>query len=922
MKKVSVIMPIYNVDKYLDRSIDSLLRQTLEDIEIILIDDGSTDHSKEIIKKYQQLYPDKINARFIKNSGAAHARNIGLELAQGEYIGFVDSDDYVDRTMFEKLYQLAKSDQADITTCGYYRIDYKDIQRRDIAAHKCFGKNVFQAPDLLINNVPYIWNKLFKRSLIESTGIKFEENLHIFEDLVFTFKLFLKANRISRVNEALYSYIFSRSDSLTFTFSSKRFDLFAAFDSLIRYYKENNCFYHFDEELLFILMNHIYVVCGSEVSLSNLPLKYKFINQGFEYMEKNFPYWKDYVVYYRKYKKNKFLYSKKMYWRLYSLLPRNLRILKKHFNAFVHNLNFNRAGSYYYRAYKNTNLKEKRILVNSQHGVTLNGNMFYILKELCSNEDYYNYEIGITYKNDRALSHFKKLIEEYGFVNRKLVYLKNNSKEYAGFLATSKYLFNDTSFPVYFIKKEGQVYLNTWHGTPLKTLGRSTANDYYDIANLQKNFVAADYLLYPSPYMTRWMLRDYMLRGIAENKILQCGYPRNEIFFDQERGALLREQYGFKNKQVIAYMPTWRGNLRSVDAGQKDELQYMLDEIDCKLNDDQVMVVNLHPYVSNSINYNVYRHIYKFPDHLETYDFLNCSDILVTDYSSVFFDYAVSKKKIILFAYDEEEYFHDRGVYMNFAELPFVKVNTVDDLIAEINTNENNVDYSAFIDTYCHYDKNDVSKQICEQVIQNKKTSLHIDQLQISQKKLLVFANDFRDVHIVDQLKDLFANVNMNNGLIYLTYVTKEIRDRLFLKELPRKINYMGVLNAFSCNPPIDCILLSLIENHPIIYRIFKHRIHKAILREWERAYHNINFDTCVVFGYESVKNILMAVLSKGKKVLYITDANDFNDRVPKSVYEKFDYVIYKNETVKRQCLYQGNNVLVKELLSFDEFFK
>ena len=162
----------------------------------------------------------------------------------------------------------------------------------------------------------------------------------------------------------------------------------------------------------------------------------------------------------------------------------------------------------------------------------------------------------------------------------------------------------------------------------------------------------------------------------------------------------------------------------------------------------------------------------------------------------------------------------------------------------------------------------------------------------------------------------------MNNGLIYLTYVTKEIRDRLFLKELPRDINYMGILNAFSCNPPIDCILLSLIENHPIIYRIFKHRIHKAILREWKRAYHNINFDTCVVFGYESVKNILMAVLSKGKKVLYITDANDFNNRVPKSVYEKFDYVIYRNKTVKRQCLYQGNNVLVKELLSFDEFFK
>ena len=192
-------MPIYNVEEYLDRSIGSLLNQTLKDIEIILIDDGSTDKSLEIVKHYAESNSDRIKYMSVKNGGAAKARNLGLSIAEGEYIGFVDSDDFVDATMFEKMYSLAKSDDAEIVTCGYNRIDYNDIQKRDIKSRSCFGKNVFQAPELISNNVPYIWNKIFKHSLITETGIHFEENLRIFEDLVFTYKLFLNANRISRV---------------------------------------------------------------------------------------------------------------------------------------------------------------------------------------------------------------------------------------------------------------------------------------------------------------------------------------------------------------------------------------------------------------------------------------------------------------------------------------------------------------------------------------------------------------------------------------------------------------------------------------------------------------------------------------------------------------------------------------------------
>lgn len=917
-------MPIYNVEDYLDRSITSLLNQTLEDIELILIDDGSSDRSLEIIKSYADRYKDKINYVSVENGGAAKARNIGLSMAQGEYIGFVDSDDFVDATMYEKMYALAVEEDAEIVTCGYNRIDYNDIQQRDIKKRSCFGKSVFQAPELISNNVPYIWNKMFKRSLIERTGLRFEENLRIFEDLVFTYKMFLNANRISRVCEPLYNYIFSRSDSLTYTFSEKRFDLFPAFDSLIGYYKEKGYLYHFEEELLFELMNHVYVVCGNEVQYRKMGLKYRFIKEAFAYMDRQFPFWKGYTMYYRKYRKNRFLFSKKMYWRLYSLIPRPVRVMKKNFVGFRRQLSwFNRSGRYFYQAYRHARVKEKRILINSQHGTNLSGNMFYILKEVCTNEAYADYEIGVTYSNEKKKEQFMAMMKEYSLSHDHLCYLQNNSKPYAHFLATAGYLFNDTSFPVYFIKRKGQTYLNTWHGTPLKTLGRSTANDFYDIANLQKNFLMADYLLYPSEYMKEYMLKDYMLPPLAKNKVLMCGYPRNEIFFDKEREAMLKEMFHLEHKQVIAYMPTWRGNVRGVEAGQSKDIAAYLDELDQQLRSDQIMYVNLHPYMAKSVNYNVYRHIYEFPSEIETYDFLNCCDVLITDYSSVFFDYAVTKKKIVLFAYDEEAYFKNRGVYMPFSELPFPKVRTVEELLAELDKEHDHSDKEkAFLKRYCAYEDALLSRKLCDLVIQKKESFFPVIEMQDEQSKaILLFAGDFQEPRTVQRLEELCdASRNMTLPL-YFTYETKSIGNTRFLKELSRKYNFMGRLNAFSTNPLIDCIFITLAQEHRLFQKVFKKRRKRIMQREWDRAYPNTSFRYVVLFGKNSAREIMLAACAKNEKYIYIENAEEWNKKISDAIYEQFDRIIFASKDVQNACGYKGKNVGIRRLASFNDLF-
>ena len=167
MKKVSIIVPVYNVEKYLRKCLNSLVNQTLTDIEVILVNDGSKDKSQEIINEFKEKYPEKIKAFETVNGGAAKARNYALEHVTGEYIGFVDSDDYVEEDMYEKLYNKAIEENAEIVCCNYYRVQEevnkfsaKKFGNQRINKDNIFNKSIYEEK-LLFDEVPYLWNKIF-----------------------------------------------------------------------------------------------------------------------------------------------------------------------------------------------------------------------------------------------------------------------------------------------------------------------------------------------------------------------------------------------------------------------------------------------------------------------------------------------------------------------------------------------------------------------------------------------------------------------------------------------------------------------------------------------------------------------------------------------------------------------------------------
>ena len=238
---LSVIIPVYNVENYLNECLDSVTSQTLEDMEIICIDDGSTDNSPDILKEYSKK-DKRIKIIIKENGGQATARNLGIKEAQGEYIAFVDSDDFIEPTMFEKLYTKAKDNNLDIAMCKIATYDNQTEEIKDnvwyymLGVFRDFDKDIFNHKDTReftchIAVTPY--NKIYKTTLLKENNILFPEGL-IFEDEKFFYDTYLRAKRVSIVDEFLYYYRINRKGSTVDTIKDNDFSDIVPISKLIR----------------------------------------------------------------------------------------------------------------------------------------------------------------------------------------------------------------------------------------------------------------------------------------------------------------------------------------------------------------------------------------------------------------------------------------------------------------------------------------------------------------------------------------------------------------------------------------------------------------------------------------------------------------------------------------------------------------
>lgn len=264
---ISVIVPVYNVEKYLPQCIDSLLNQTTKNLEIILVDDGSLDDSGKICDEFSEK-DNRIIVIHKENGGLSSARNAGLEIAKGNYIGFVDSDDWLNESMYEILLKIIKDSDSDISCCKFFKTadSEEKIPATDNEIIQSFnnveGLNNFYT-DLYTQTV-VAWNKLYKRELFNNVIYPVGK---IHEDEGTTYKLFYKANKITYTNKPLYYYRITPNSITTSKFSKKRLDIIDIYDEKIRFMKDINNTTLYSKTLkwyLFSLIN-CYFECSKNI---------------------------------------------------------------------------------------------------------------------------------------------------------------------------------------------------------------------------------------------------------------------------------------------------------------------------------------------------------------------------------------------------------------------------------------------------------------------------------------------------------------------------------------------------------------------------------------------------------------------------------------------------------------------------------
>lgn len=570
--------------------------------------------------------------------------------------------------------------------------------------------------------------------------------------------------------------------------------------------------------------------------------------------------------------------------------------------------------SWYVYCLEKKTVVSDRILLESRKGESVAGNILRIMKEISEtyHSEYHMY-LAVSQKTKESAG---RLLKQYGIQDVELVDFYGT--RYFEILATARYLINDTAFPKRFVKREGQKYLNVWHGTPFKKMGKDIPDAAYAIGNVQRNLLMSDILLYPSSYMRNIMENAYNLKNLYQGIYVYGGYPRNQVFFDDKERMRIRSQLKLERKRIYCYMPTWRGALAEECKGKSLEQQVRvireyLEEMESQLTDSEVLFLRLHPIVGQRISCQGYKHIRSFPEEYEPYDILNAADCLITDYSSVFYDYANQKNgKIILFLYDRDGYKDKRDFYGEPEDFPFPIVEKVEELMEELRSPKQ-YDTTEFLQKYCLYENDSAARAICRLFLKGKVSfGIKVEKpLQDEKKKLLFYIGGLRQNGLTSAYLNLMENMDPDKYHYYACFQEE------YLKMTPGKV---GVIPEFAEIFPmspgweltiregIACILyykgnLNNFWIHKQLKRFYR--------REYQRNFGGAPFDWCIHYtGYER-KVISMFQEASCPKAIFVHNDMQMeirtrkNQHLPtlKAAYRDYDLVIAVSRDIYERTL-------------------
>ncbi|AGL14051.1 bifunctional glycosyltransferase family 2 protein/CDP-glycerol:glycerophosphate glycerophosphotransferase [Actinoplanes sp. N902-109] len=679
MTLLSVVLPVYKVQGYLRQCLDSLLEQAFTDFEIVAVDDCSPDNSGAILAEYAARDPRVRVISLAENAGLGRARNAGLEHAIGEYVWFLDSDDWLAQGALTAVADRIADTQPDVLIVGFDRVHW-DTRVSGSGATKMLAEapETFTAEQWprVFSVLHVAWNKVIRRDLLAKLSFQFEEGWY--EDVSFTFPVLAAAERISGLARVCVHYRQRRTGAITRTLGDRHFEIFdhwAHAMTLVDQYTDRAeqlrpvLFQRMMWHYLLVLRNAQRVKKSSRrrffermhqdylryrpreaapVSGRAQKLRYKFVEQGaftsFRLLQQSIRV----VKAANKVRKAPLRKAKKLAKRVRQALFRGYyklhlrRPVDQHLALYA---------AYWYR------------------GVTCNPAA--ISRKAA--------ELAPEIRNVWVVSKARVTSVPPG-----VDYVVAGSRAYYRALARSRYLINNVNWPNFVVKREGTTHVMTHHGTPLKMMGMDQAD--HPAAAKDQNFHAQmrradrwDYSITANAHTTIAWDRAYPCRY----ETLEVGYPRNDRLTAATPGeiASVRAQLGIQpHERVVLYTPTHREWL---PLGQQVlDVEALAD----KLGPDTVLLVRAHYFYVAADHQTQARRgrIVDVSAYPIVEDLYLAADVMMTDYSSAMFDFAVLDRPLVIFAPDWQAYRELRGVYFDLTELPPGELATTFDELVDV----------------------------------------------------------------------------------------------------------------------------------------------------------------------------------------------------------------------------------------------
>lgn len=706
MDTVSVIIPVYNTDEFIKQCMQSVLDQTYKKLEIIVVNDNSSDDSSKIIEELASIDSRIKVFHFKERKGAGAARNYGMKKASGKYIYFLDSDDYLPEDTINYL----------VSYIGENDIIRGRMKTTDLgSSFAILFKGTFNPTIYVENKFNLIKNNsatnfLFKKEFIMENNLRFSEKVEIYSDLYFMIPALISVEYVPYLNEAIY---FRRQRTDPFINPAlSQYDDQLKIKEFINVYNDLKEIYDnalansfLDEHMVNFYRKEIINYFKEKKNIKEIyPLLIKSINRIKPDMLNNY----DWVL-----KRELTAITKeniKKYIKV--ILEHNfLRDIKdaikskRKFKIFIYNYIFLKLP-----------IKKKQVFFESFAGKGYSDNPKYIYEYLLHEKPEYK---------------FVWSFNESMVVPGKSKQVKRGSLRYLYFLARSKYWVINARMPNDIDKRDETVYLQTWHGTPLKKLAGDLENVFMPGTNpttYKRNFgnetAKWDYLVSPNSYSSQIFKRAFWF----DKELLEFGYPRNDILYNRNNENDL-DQLKIRlkipmDKKVILYAPTWRDDEYFSTGKYRFSIKLNLRKMQESLGEQYIIILRMHYLIASQLDISKYKgFVYDFSTYDDITELYLISDMLVTDYSSVFFDYANLKRPVLFYMYDLEKYRDQlRGFYLDIEkDLPGPIMKNTEQVIETIKNinqvkNEYKERYEEFYRNFCEWDDGNASKNIVKTV--------------------------------------------------------------------------------------------------------------------------------------------------------------------------------------------------------------